>query len=420
MTARTNLPRLIITFCLFLSFVRATNIGLFYPPDEFQLAQINYLPQTLMNFTLLLGITAYFFIKNDYRFFRDKLSHAMWVVLLGLVALSLALSVNKIESIKFVVAVLVISTPSLLYLREYGAEALLKALGIFTVAMAFINMAYVLALPEYGIMIGHHLGRWRGMFEHKNVSGPFFAIGFFIILHQLLNKRTIWALIQIAAMGICFAFVLKASSSTAMVAFAALAVFYPFALFAYRVKPGQRIALLLIGVAAIVAVFVTLGPYVMDMFFSLTGKDATLTGRTGIWRVVIDLVNGRPLYGFGPGLSERPEFMQRIQGDVGWEAKSTHNSFLDLLISFGYPLAALIVFFIFKTWISSFSDTVVTRTSLKLHAIASSFVFAALIVGFAGASVLVSRSIFWVVMVIGLSILSDIRNRGGTCADYTT
>ena len=414
---RIDLPRLIITFCLFLSFVRGTNIGLFYPPDEFQLGNIDYIYQTLMNYTLLVSIAGYFLLTNNYNFFRDKFRNATWILAVGLALLSLALSVNKMESLKFVIAVTVISLPSLIYLKQYGAEALLKALSLFAVVMAFLNIAYVLAFPEYGIMVANHDGRWRGLFEHKNTSGPFFAVSFFVILYHLKSRLTPMLLVQLVAMGISLLMVVKAQSSTALVAFGGLTFFYPLTLFLFRLRAGERIAVLLITMASIIFLWVTLGGYVMDLFFELTGKDATLTGRTGIWKVILDLVSERPLYGFGPGLSERPEFMQRIQGDVGWEAKSTHNSFLDLLVSFGYPLAILIVFLILKIWLTSFADTIRDRKSLRLHAMSASLVFATFMIGMAGASALVSRSIIWIIMVIGLAILADLKLRKGeSCA----
>jgi len=406
---RIDFTKAILVFCLFLSFVRGTNIGLFYPADEFDIGTIDYTFQTVTNFVLLLGISAYFFLTNDYSFLRQRLSRVSWLVPAILALACLALSTDRVESAKFLVAMTVITLPSLIYIYRFGAEKILAALGTFVVVCAFVNLGYVLAFPEYGIMSGHHMGRWKGLFEHKNMSGPFFALGFFIVAARLDIHRPFRLVCQMASLPVCLAFVYYAQSSTAWVLLCSMAFCLLFFRFLYRLqKPFERIAILLLGVFSSLMVIVYAGPFLMGEFFALTGKDATLTGRTGIWKVILNMVSFHPLAGYGPGMAERPDFMEQIQGDVGWAAKGTHNSFLDLLLGFGYPLTVLFTLLLFKTWFSSFFLSIDTKGRLASCVIASSLIVSILAFAFSGSGALLSRTIFWLMMAISLGIIAHL------------
>lgn len=403
---RLPVPQLIVILCLYLSFIRGTNIGLFYPADESSLASIDYRYQAAINYILLCGISLYFLLKNNYLLFINKFIKGVIPVFLGLALVSIALSVDRIESIKFAVAVGVISFPVLLYQHEFGSRALLNALGKFVVVMAVLNLAYVFIFPEYGIMTGIHDGRWRGLFEHKNGAGTFFAIGFFIMLQAIRGRSISELFVQIPIMLICLLFIAMSVSATAVVLFGVLGLIYPLMLFLYRISPGERFAFLLILTGLGALSYVTVGSELIGILFALVGKDPTLTGRTGIWSAVMDLVAQRPVFGFGPGMSERTDFITQIQGDVGWEVKSTHNSYLDLLIGFGYPATFLIICYILKLWCGPLTRVLRTNTQLKIYAISSSLVVAMLFFGFSGGSAILSRSIFWIILLIALTLLS--------------
>ena len=64
----------------------------------------------------------------------------------------------------------------------------------------------------------------------------------------------------------------------------------------FRKKDYFVVCILLLGALSVAAVMIVATP---DLLFSLLGKDATLTGRTGIWSAVIDSIAKRPLLGYG-------------------------------------------------------------------------------------------------------------------------
>lgn len=401
------LSHFILTFCFYLSLLRGTNMGLFYPANEFQLGEIDYTPQTIMNFVLLLGLISYFIVIKNFHFLLHSLSRAFIFLIVAGVTLSLLTSVDRIQSAKYVVAMIVVVLPSILYLKEYGVQKLMDAFVKFIIISAFLNMAYVLILPEYGIMTERHDGRWRGLFEHKNTAGPFFALSSFFILRSLNSKKTVFNLLKILALIICVAFTILSQSATAIVIFLAMSVAYPTFIGIISLKNiHQRIGLSIAFISTVILTITFFGSQIENLFFTLTGRDATLTGRTGIWEVILDLVSNRPFTGFGAGMSERPEFMERIQSGVGWEVKGTHNGYLNLLIDYGYPTTIIMIAFVLKSWLKFFHISVANKAEITLVALAASVGLTCLILSFTTHATLFSRSIFWVFLVFALLIIN--------------
>lgn len=407
-----SLPQALLSFLFYLSLIRGTNIGLFYPADEFKLADINYMPQTIMNVVLLAGIVLYFFVMKNFRFIFQSLSQAFIGSICAGILISLAFSVDLMQSTKYVVAMTVVSLPTILYFREHGAEKLMTAFSRFAVVMAFANIVYLFLFPEYAIMVERHDGRWKGLFEHKNVAGIFFAFAFFMILLGVQLKANAALIIKAIALLICLAFIVFAQSSSASLSFVMMLVLYPSFMMLLKMNNAkERIGTVMFAISLVLLAFTFLGSQIEQLFFDLTGKDATLTGRTSVWGVIFDLVAQRPLVGFGPGMSERNDFMEQIQGGVGWEVKGTHNSYLDLAICYGYPTTIFMVALLLRMWLQFFSIQVWNKLDLKLAAMAATLVLTVLITGTANASLIFSRSFLWTITIAGLLIITNLRRR---------
>lgn len=410
---KLSLPSLsgaLISFCLYLSLVRGTNIGLFYPSDEFQLASIDYTLQTVMNATLLAGLIAYFSMIKDCRFFVDGLSRASIALITTSVFFAYIFSVDQIQSLKFILALGVVTLPAILYARHYSANQMIMAVCRFIVVMVVINILYVLALPQYGIMSGLHDGRWRGLFEHKNTAGLFFAIApLFMILYET-HRSMVHRIIKYAVIMASIWFMMKCQSSSGLVMFFTILTFAPLFYCVLRLNTmKERVAVLLGMLSILLFTFTFFGSSIENFILGATGRDSTLTGRTGVWSAVLDLVSQRPLVGFGPGMSERSEFMERIQGAVGWEAKGTHNGYLDLVINFGYPASVVMVGYILSMLGKGISANTRDNYTVFVMVVAVTSIIASLIVGFANASTFFSRSIIWIFMVIAFVLIEACR-----------
>ena len=83
--------------------------------------------------------------------------------------------------------------------------------------------------------------------------------------------------------------------------------------------------------------------------FNAFGKDSTLTGRTAIWPLVVELVEKRPLLGWGyRAMWQSGDPMTAwIDSVVGFKVPSSHNAFLEIALELGWTGLALMSLFIF-------------------------------------------------------------------------
>lgn len=74
-----------------------------------------------------------------------------------------------------------------------------------------------------------------------------------------------------------------------------------------------------------------------DLFFDLIGRDSSLTGRTEIWEALRELVNQRPVFGYGYGAfwaegSAPAEFVKDL---TQWDVPTAHNGWLETWLAIG-------------------------------------------------------------------------------------
>jgi exopolysaccharide production protein ExoQ len=230
----------------------------------------------------------------------------------------------------------------LLYILAIAAVCQVLDIGVFcriiVRLLAFLLLASVVmavAFPKYGTHqvddgLGDvHVGLWRGVFIHKNQLGAAAATGVFIFLFfgRLLSASVGFRVICIAAAIACLTF---AQSAGSWVALCLLLVYY----FLITAVPASRSILMLIilGVSALAfTVFSVFG----DELVALVGRDATLTGRTDIWRIVLDAVWQQPILGFGYYAATADFIGPLLVGGVGSAAVDAHNGYLDVLLGTG-------------------------------------------------------------------------------------
>ncbi len=404
-----SLPHAILSFCLYLSLLRGTNMGLFYPAAENEIGAIDYTFQMIMNLMLLIGVTAYFFLKNDYHYLISRFSSAIFGLLAFGVSVSLICSVDRIESAKYVLAFLVVSLPTVLYCHEHGFEKLLKAYAKFMTVIAFLNLAYIFAFPQHAIMAGNHAGAWRGMFEHKNPAGAIMGLGTFIILLQVDVRHKMQFLFYLGGATICLVFTILSHSSTALVTTSVMIICYASFYFLMHLKSSKERVLVVLVLSAIsVLLYSFAGDAIIKFVFGLIDRDPSLTGRTGIWSAIFDLLAERPLVGYGPGMSERYEFMQQIQGEVGWEVKSMHNSYLDMLTGYGYPVTILFFLYLFSMIGKALLYPTTNRNEAIKLAFSASMIVNMLFECFAESGGFLSRTIIWLFILCAFCVISEI------------
>lgn len=409
-----NLIQILLSVTFYLSLIRGTSVGLFYPSDENDPISITHL--MLTNYLLLLLLAGFVFLRNDYKFIVQTCRKPLAIFFVGSAALATGFSVDPFESIKFLLVVSVISFPSIIYAKIYGTKELLRHLAMFTAIFAVVNMLYILVMPQFGIMSGDHSGRWRGFFDHKNGFGPFFAISFYIVLNQIKDFHWPWQVAHGITLLLCMLFVVMSGSATAVVVFAALGGAYLVFNFGFRLPMIERFFLFLAAGSIGLLTFTFLGDQIGQVFFDLTGRDATLTGRTDIWYGLFQVAMERPVFGYGPGMSARSDFIEDFRHIMGKNASSAHNSYLDLLIDYGLIIAPVLIFMMFKFFFKGLFSNFQYKRELQYCTVAACLVLSGLALGFANSGVLFSRTSFWIFTLIGLMILAE-KGFGNTFQD---
>jgi exopolysaccharide production protein ExoQ len=190
---------------------------------------------------------------------------------------------------------------------------------------------------------------WRGIAESKNVLGQFSAYA--AILFGLAYRKSIgWSRIGFALLVLLAIILLAGSRSTtslmAFVAAAGVATLSVVRRHLDRVGVGTVFVALVVatGIACFVSILL-IDPSLFGNSLETMGKDATFTGRTPLWNMVIEEANRHPITGFGFGafwLESNPRVFV-IGHQIGWAAPHAHQGFLDIMNETGYTGLAMML-----------------------------------------------------------------------------
>jgi O-antigen ligase len=197
-----------------------------------------------------------------------------------------------------------------------------------------INLVFTLALPWAGIESGEHQGAWRGVYSQKNVFSRNMVLSSITFVLAILASKTHRRLL-LFGLGFSVLLILLSTSKGALVVFIALLALVQ--LFrSLRWNNSLLMPFLILGVLITsTAILLFIGN--TETIVKLLGRDLTLTGRTGIWSVVIGKIAQHPWLGYG-----YRSFWLGMQGDsadVWYEtffmAPNSHNGFLDVAVETG-------------------------------------------------------------------------------------
>lgn len=257
----------------------------------------------------------------------------------------------------------------LLYMLSIAAICQVLEIGLFCKIVAKVLMFLILAsvvmavaFPEYGehhlqdASEGIHDGLWRGVFIHKNSLGAAACTTVFILLffRRVIDASFGFRLITIAAALACLIF---AQSAGSWVATCVLLVYYHLA----RFVPVSGSVLLLIVLGVSILAFAALLP-LSDDLVAVLGRDATLTGRTFIWPIVLDAIWQKPFFGFGYYAATEDFIGPLLIGRLG--VANSHNGYLDVLLGTGIVGLASLLFCISSVLVKGI-DRVKTSANLE-------------------------------------------------------
>jgi O-antigen ligase len=238
---------------------------------------------------------------------------------------------------------------------------------------------------------------WKGIFYHKNGLGMFGLFGITLCPAFIRSKiaRVPWRTV----FGLCCLLVVGSNSMTALLLSAA-AVFLWLCVFTYRSRFYAGFIALTISsmIATAVGIWMYLSGNIVALF-GLLGKDATLTGRTLLWKLALYAVRQNPWIGYGyrafwlgKDYGPAAEYM----GHYASYLSSSHNGYIDLLLDTGVVGAVLVVLVfavIFRRLLVNLASSV-SRDPYLLWPLV--FLVILLLRNFVEADLLVQNNLAWV------------------------
>ena len=239
-------------------------------------------------------------------------------------------------------AVIVFATTAFAYaiVCRFKLAEFLESLALASGVAAVLSLLAVCLKPSRGIMQYEYAGAWQGIFAEKNSLGEAMALGAATMITLALTlciSRRRRILLWASAM-LCGLLLLGSQSVTGIGMFVTMA--RTLLLFALaRLPHGARWAALVVGLAfsAVTVVRLNAGE-LLDSF----GRDATLTGRTDIWSLVIECISRRPWLGYGYNSFWRVEGgSPYLPPGLEFAPFHAHNGLLQLALDIGLVGVAL-------------------------------------------------------------------------------
>ncbi len=277
-------------------------------------------------------------------FKKDRSIWLIWL-LVSIVCLSSFWSVFPSESFRYGIYAIGTTVFALYLATRYTIQEQIVIFSWTFGLIVVLSIIFAVALPQYGTMGGVHEGAWRGIYTHKNIFGlALIPAAIIFYLRALSGQSNSWLFWLLLASTVALLVLARSSGSLAnFVVMVGLCLVYRLLRWRYELM----ISAILVGVIASIAGLLWLFDYGgLDLIFTALGRDATLTGRTDIWRYSWDMIQLRPWQGYGlnafwHGLEGPSAYVELA---LTYKVAYAHNGYLDMWLSIG--LIGLSAFFL--------------------------------------------------------------------------
>jgi O-antigen ligase len=222
--------------------------------------------------------------------------------------------------------------------ERYSANELQKLVMLVGSVAAFGSLLMVFAFPQFGLQSRgqYALGAWEGIFGQKNLCGQAMLILLLPAFFVKLNHR-FGTFLRVSYSVIVLLIIAMTRSAGAWLVTALCLTFIVLLKVTERMR-RQEAALVVMGAATLVLAFGIAAAANFNTLMYALGKDPTMTGRTVLWKGLLNLIGKRPLCGYG-----FMAFWQGLTGpsrelalQLGWlDLASAENGALELLLELG-------------------------------------------------------------------------------------
>jgi O-antigen ligase len=227
--------------------------------------------------------------------------------------------------------------------RFKGSE-LIELLARYVAIIIIASLLLYIVWPVAATMGEPHPGAWRGVNGHKNGLGAVCSLGivtFVYLRRQGIDRGKNLALIALAVMELVLS-----QAATAIAITAAVVGLSALIHFLRRFSGAFLPLFMLCIVIAIAALLLQWESVLLAL-----GRDATLTGRTDIWPLLIEAASKRPILGYGYGVfwEESSLTAQQIWYIINWHFTHSHNGWIETLLQLGGVGLTIVILLMLST-----------------------------------------------------------------------
>jgi len=272
-----------------------------------------------------------------------------WVFLMFLF-LSTIWSYRPDETIKASIAMCGTVLFGVYIVCRYSLKEQIKLFLWFFGIVISLSILFML-IPGYGIDMGKHAGAVRGIYSHKNIAGQIAVLSSATFLICVKGKLLENQKLAYLGFTLSLAMVIASKSSSSLLyALVLIALINAIQVLSLR---GNLFVWSLVSLGGLYFLVSTWAETIMNSALGLVGKDATFSGRTDIWDVIIDKIQeelwlGYGFDGFWHGIYGESLY---VRNALRWNLPNSHNGYLDLTLGIGIVGAALLALVIWVTFV---------------------------------------------------------------------
>ncbi|MEH2050353.1 O-antigen ligase family protein [Nostoc sp.] len=329
-----------------------------------QQEQVQYDSSSIRIIFFLIYVVTFLLLLLRWKKTLYILSKGLWVYpIFILAAVSIIWSAEPSTTLKNSFTLINSSLFGVYFASRYSLKQQFHLLAWVFGIIIILSIFFAIVLPQYGIQ--SDVGKWRGVFTHKNGLGARMVISsivFLILGYQ--SKRYSW--LFWGGFSLSILLLILAGSTSSLVNLVILI----FAFFAFQVwRWSYSIMIPTIIIMAIISQILYLWlSNGADVVFSSLGKDSTLTGRTELWPLVMDMIWKRPWLGYGYG-----GFWQGWDGEsayiwlnAGWLAPHAHNGYLAICLDLGFLGLGVFLLGFWRTYLQGLTWVRGSKTALDI------------------------------------------------------
>jgi O-antigen ligase len=310
--------------------------SLFVSPDAKAISANDFNPFDPINAIvqyLIYAIALFFLLARKQSSIRTARGNILIWLLPVLTIISFLWSDFPDESLRKGIVVIQTSYFGLYFASRFTIKQQLHLLAWTFGIVAILSLLFGIAFSGASIEAGANAGAFRGPFTQKNLLARVAVLGAIVFLINALNepkyKFFLWA-----GFALNLLLVLASTSKTALLLL--LMVFILLPLYkALRWKSTITIPLV-VAIVVISGSLVTLVLSNWELSLNAIGRDATLSGRVGLWEGAIEKIIARPWVGYGYQAFWREDGGAfDIWLSEGYKPPHAHNGFINVPLDLG-------------------------------------------------------------------------------------